>query len=86
MEEYFLANGEDARKKVATLLTIVRDATYDLLSDLYAPDKWNSKTIAELVANLTDHLQPKPTLIACAIDFTKGINKKESQLQSTWQR
>ena len=65
MEEYLLANGvEDNRKKVAVLLSTVGDATYDLLRDLCSPDKPNTKSFDELVTLLTNHLQPKPTVIA----------------------
>ena len=40
MEEYPLANGvEDNQKKVAILLSIVGNATYELLGDLCSPEK-----------------------------------------------
>ena len=38
--------------------------TYDLLKDLYTPEKPNTKTFGEIVTKLTEHLEPKPTVIA----------------------
>ncbi len=65
MEEYLLANGvEDDRKKVAIMLSTIGDAAYDLLCDLYDPEKPNMKTFAQLVEKLKEHLQPKPTMIS----------------------
>jgi len=61
MEEYLLANGvEDNRKKVAVLLsTDLRFA-----KRLVLPEKPNTKSFDDLVTLLTNHLQPKPTVIA----------------------
>ena len=65
MEEYLLANGvDDARKKVAVLLSTVGEPTYELLRDLCSPEKPNTKSFDDLVTLLTGHLQPKPTVIA----------------------
>ena len=65
MEEYLLANGvTEERKKVAILLSTIGSQTYDLLKDLYTPDKPNTKSFEEIVTKLTEHLEPKPTVIA----------------------
>ena len=65
IEEFLVANSVDnARKKVAILLSSIGDATYELLGDLCAPDKPNTKTFEELVEKLTEHFQPTPTVIS----------------------
>ena len=65
IEEYLVANSVDnPRKKVAILLSSIGDATYELLGDLCAPDKPNTKTFEELVEKLTEHFQPTPTVIS----------------------
>ena len=65
MEEYLLANGvTEERKKVAILLSTIGSQMYDLLKDLYTPDKPNTKSFEEIVTKLTEHLEPKPTVIA----------------------
>lgn len=63
MEEFLLANGDDGRQKVAVLLSMVGEATYKLLRDLC------SKFFADVVTLLTNHLQPKPTVIAKRYKF-----------------
>ena len=65
IEEYLVANSVDnPRKKVAILLSSIGDATYELLGDLCAPDKPNTKSFEELVEKLTEHFQPTPTVIS----------------------
>ena len=70
IEEYLVVNSVDnARKKVAILLSSIGDATYELLGDLCAPDKPNTKTFEELVEKLTEHFQPTPTVISECYKF-----------------
>ena len=65
MEEYLLATGViEERKKVAILLSTIGSQTYDLLKDLYTPDKLNMKSSEEIVTKLTEYLGPKATVIA----------------------
>ena len=65
IEEYLVANSVDnPRKKIAILLSSIEDATYELLGDLCAPDKPNTKAFKELVEKLTEHFQPTPTVIS----------------------
>lgn len=65
LTEYLVANGiTDGRKKVAVLLSVVGGPTYDLLCDLFTPEKPSTKTFDELVTKLRDYLEPKPTVIA----------------------
>ena len=59
MEEYLLAHGvTEERKKVAILLSTMGSQTYDLLKDLYTPEKPNTKSFGEIVTKLTEHLEP----------------------------
>ena len=65
MEEYLLANGvTEERKKVAILLSTIGSQMYNLLKDLYTPDKPNTKSFEEIVTKLMEHLEPKLTVIA----------------------
>ena len=65
MEEYLLAIGvDDARKKVAVLLSTVGEPTYELFRDLCSPEKPNTESFDKLLTLLTGHLQPKQTVIA----------------------
>jgi len=75
MEEYLLANGDDNEmRKVAILLSTVGE--HQLLGDLCAPDKPNTKTFEELVEKLKNHLQPAPTMIAETYLFHQRSQQK----------
>ena len=52
--------------------------TYDLLWDLYAPEKPNTKAFADLVEKLKEDLQPKPkrTVISEHYRFHKRNQQK----------
>ena len=77
MQEYLLANGvEDDRKKVAILLSTIGEVAYELLSDLYAPEKPNTKTFEQLVDKLKEHWQPKPTVISERYRFHQRSQQK----------
>ena len=54
----------EADKKRATFLTVIGSSTYALLSNLLAPDKPATKSYADLVTAVKDHLNPKPLTIA----------------------
>ena len=65
LEQYFKANSIEADdKKLATFLTVIGPTAYALLSNLLAPEKPATKTYAELVTVVRDHLKPKPLVIA----------------------
>ena len=67
-----VANGVDDDKKVATLLTVVGSATYQLLESLVFPDAPKDKTYAQLKQALRDQLSPRPLVIAqCCYRFYK---------------
>ena len=72
LEQYFVANGiqEDA-KKVAVLLCVMGEKSYELVHNLLAPAKPSSKKYQEIVDALTEHLQPKTLIIAERFKFHK---------------
>ncbi|CAC5368187.1 unnamed protein product [Mytilus coruscus] len=77
LEEYFLANEiDDDDKKRSIFLTVCGEKTYSLLRNLCAPAKPNTKTSDNLIEILTDHLRPKPLIIAERYKFHQ--RKQES--------
>ena len=65
LEQYFKANSIEADdQKLTTFLTVMGPTAYALLSNLLAPEKPATKTYAELVTAMRDHLKPKPLVIA----------------------
>ncbi|CAC5392594.1 unnamed protein product [Mytilus coruscus] len=77
LEEYFLANEiDDDDKKRSIFLTVCGEKTYSLLRNLCAPAKPNTKTFDNLKEVLTDHLRPKPLIIAERYKFHQ--RKQES--------
>ncbi|CAC5382937.1 unnamed protein product [Mytilus coruscus] len=77
LEEYFLANEiDDDDKKRSIFLTVCGEKTYSLLRNLCAPAKPNTKTFDNLIEILTDHLRPKPLIIAERYKFHQ--RKQES--------
>uniref|UniRef100_A0A1X7UX92 Retrotransposon gag domain-containing protein n=1 Tax=Amphimedon queenslandica TaxID=400682 RepID=A0A1X7UX92_AMPQE len=65
LTEYLVENGiTDGRKRLAVLLSVVGGPTYDLLRDIFAQEKPNTKTFDKLVTELRDHIEPKPTVFA----------------------
>ena len=55
VELYFVANGVEDVKQVASLLLMIGGKTYALLSDLLAPDKPASKSFKLLKETLQTH-------------------------------
>ena len=76
LEHYMKANkiSNDARKDA--FLACIGKQTYALLRALIAPAKPGEKTYKELVAALTEHLAPKPLLIAERYRFHKRDQKE----------
>lgn len=64
LEQYLIANDVAADKKVPVLLTVIGTEGYELLHNLCTPVKPSAKSYDELVKILTDHLCPKPSVIA----------------------
>lgn len=64
VEQFMALNAIKSELQVATLVTLVGEATYDLMCDLCAPDDPEKKTFTELVKTVGDHLEPKRSEIA----------------------
>lgn len=64
VEQFITLNEIKADLQVATLVTLVGEATYDLMCDLCAPVNPENKSFKELVQIVGDHLEPKRSEIA----------------------
>ena len=72
LEQYFVANGiQEDTKKVAVLLCMMGEKPYELVHNLLAPAKLSSKKYQKIVDAMTEHLQPKPHIIAKHFKFYK---------------
>ncbi|XP_063360606.1 uncharacterized protein LOC134649708 [Cydia amplana] len=64
VEMYFLANKVEDTVKLATLIAVMGEEAYELLSTLASPKKPSELTYAGAVDLLKKHLQPKPSILA----------------------
>lgn len=64
VNQYFKVNNVADDIKTAILITAMGDEAFELLTDLCAPEKPETKKFDEVVQILTDHLEPKPSEIA----------------------
>ncbi|XP_047517455.1 uncharacterized protein K02A2.6-like isoform X1 [Pieris napi] len=64
VEMYFLANKIEDGVKLPTLIAVMGEDSYDLLSTLASPKKPSSLTFKEVVNLMETHLQPKPSILA----------------------
>lgn len=64
IEQFMLLNEIKSELKVATLVTLVGERTYNLMCDLCSPATPESKTYDQLVTILKDHLEPQRSEIA----------------------
>lgn len=64
VKQFITLNDIKPEQKVATLITLVGEATYDLMFDLCAPVTPESKTFDQLVEIVQNHLEPKRSDIA----------------------
>lgn len=66
LEQYFKANNIEEDKKVAIVLTVFGDETYELITDLFSPTEPDTKTYKDIVQK---HLEPEPSEIADRYKF-----------------
>ena len=66
---FFIANGVEDDKKVPVFLSIMGSKTYSVLRNLVAPTLPQEKTLAQLVAMLKSHFEPKPVIITERFHF-----------------
>ena len=65
----------DNEQKVATLLTRIDEEAFKLFEQLTTPDELSTKTYAELVKTMTDHLHPQPSqaMERCVFNQAKQV-------------
>ena len=63
----------DTRK--AIFLSEVGRDIYQILSDLYSPDKRASKTSDQLLKKLNNHFEPVPNVMAESLKFWTRVHK-----------
>ena len=68
---YFTANDVADGKRVPVLLSSIGASTYAVLSDLLAPDKLAAKTFDEISTALSNHFEPKRSVITERFHFHK---------------
>ncbi|XP_047985573.1 uncharacterized protein LOC125227883 [Leguminivora glycinivorella] len=64
LEMYFKANSVDSDKQLSTLIAVVGDRCYELMTNLASPKKPSELSFTELVALVQGHLKPKPSIMA----------------------
>ena len=65
-------------RKVAVLLTVIGQKTYDTLRSLLAPARPRDKTYDELVSILQKHYDPKPIVIGNVFGFGRDRRRPAS--------
>ena len=68
---YFTATSVPWDKQVPILLSCICTSTYTLLSDLLAPSRPSTKSLAEISDVLRKHIEPKRAIIAEWYHFHK---------------
>ena len=68
---YFQANGIGEEKQLPIFLSSIGGKTYELLRNLLAPTLPKDKSLAEVIAVLEKHFDPKPAVIAERFKFHK---------------
>lgn len=63
LNQYIKANKIEDDLKTSTLLTVIGDETYELIADLCSPVEPATKSYQELIALVTNHLQPEPSVM-----------------------
>lgn len=69
VEMYLLANKIEDAMKLPTLITIMGEEAYELLATLASPKKPSELEYKVAIALLTNHLQPKPSVLAERFKF-----------------
>lgn len=64
LEMYFVANKIEDTIKLATLISVIGEEPYELLSTLASPKKPSELKYSEAVLLMKNHLQPKPSILA----------------------
>ena len=83
MGHYFDANSiVDGGRKRSILLSVCGASTYKLMSSLTAPRKPGEVDFQELVKLMTDHRDPKPSVIVQRFKFNSRARKPEESIST----
>ncbi|XP_063830254.1 uncharacterized protein K02A2.6-like [Ostrinia nubilalis] len=80
LEMYLEVNKVDKTMWRPTLIAVMGDETYELLSNLTSPEKPAQQTYEEIVKLLREHLQPKPSVMAERYRFRQRRQKDEESV------
>ena len=76
MQNYFIANDiKSESKQRAILLSVCGPHTYKLIRSLQLPQKPKDVSFADIVKQITDHYQPKPSIIVQRFKFHSHSRK-----------
>ncbi|XP_049872571.1 uncharacterized protein LOC126371309 [Pectinophora gossypiella] len=64
MEMYFQANSIDDEMRLPTLIAVIGEEAYDLLSSLASPKKPKELSYDQVTEIMKNHLEPKPSFMA----------------------
>lgn len=78
MEMYFLVNKVTSELKLPTLISVMGEEAYELLSTLASPVKPKSLTYERAVELLAAHLQPTPSVLTERYKFRQRRQRDES--------
>ena len=71
---YFAVNGiDDADRQRAILLSVIGAHTYRTLRSLVVPLKPKDKSVDEILQTLTEHFDPKPSVIVQQFRFNSRL-------------
>ena len=80
LEQYFVANGIPEEKRRAVLLSTCGRATYQLISNLLAPDKPAMVAYDTICNKLKGHLDPSPAEIVVRFRFYNRSRRSEESI------
>ena len=80
LQNYFIANDiKNEAKQHAILLSVCGPRTYKLIHSLLSPQEPKDVSFADIVKQMTDHYQPKPSIIVQHFKFhSRSCKQRES--------
>ena len=81
LEIFFEVNNVSADKQAASILTLMGSKMYALLRSITAPTRPKELTYKEIVDILTQHLEPKPIVIAERYKFHKSEQEPSESIR-----
>ncbi|KAL0818948.1 hypothetical protein ABMA28_008247 [Loxostege sticticalis] len=75
LDMHFVANNVAEEKKLPTLISIIGESGYELMVNVCSPIKPHKKNYEEVVKLMTEHLQPKPSILAARYIFRQRMQR-----------